>query len=94
MSARTKTASTNPFETLPGEQAQVDWGHFGSIVVEGCHVQALCICVHPQDPLEGFDFSFQTSVSKQNILNLATLDFVRKRENLILLGPPGVGSRT
>lgn len=24
-----------PFETLPGEQAQVDWGHLGTIVVEG-----------------------------------------------------------
>lgn len=24
-----------PFETLPGEQAQVDWGHFGTIIVEG-----------------------------------------------------------
>lgn len=24
-----------PFETLPGEQAQVDWGHFGTISVEG-----------------------------------------------------------
>ena len=24
-----------PFETLPGEQAQVDWGHFGTIAVEG-----------------------------------------------------------
>lgn len=24
-----------PFETLPGEQAQVDWGHFGSIVING-----------------------------------------------------------
>lgn len=23
-----------PFETLPGEQAQVDWGHFGMVVVE------------------------------------------------------------
>ncbi len=23
-----------PFETLPGEQAQADWGHFGTIVVE------------------------------------------------------------
>jgi len=41
--------------------------------------------------LEGFDFCFQTSVSKQNVLDLATLEFVRKRENLILLGPPGVG---
>ena len=24
-----------PYETLPGEQAQVDWGHFGTIMVEG-----------------------------------------------------------
>ena len=24
-----------PFETLPGEQAQVDWGHFGTITIEG-----------------------------------------------------------
>lgn len=24
-----------PFETLPGEQAQVDWGHLGTIVIEG-----------------------------------------------------------
>ena len=23
-----------PFETLPGEQAQVDWGHFGNIAIE------------------------------------------------------------
>ncbi len=24
-----------PFETLPGEQAQADWGHFGNIIIEG-----------------------------------------------------------
>lgn len=24
-----------PFETLPGEQAQVDWGHFGNIIIDG-----------------------------------------------------------
>jgi DNA replication protein DnaC len=41
--------------------------------------------------LDGFDFSFQTSVSQQNVRDLATLSFVKSRENLILLGPPGVG---
>ena len=41
--------------------------------------------------LDGFDYSFQTSVSQQNVRDLATLEFVRNRENLILLGPPGVG---
>ncbi|MDR9755233.1 MAG: DDE-type integrase/transposase/recombinase [Thermoanaerobacterales bacterium] len=24
-----------PFETLPGEQAQADWGHFGTITMDG-----------------------------------------------------------
>lgn len=28
-----------PIETLPGEQAQVDWGHFGTIVVDGARVR-------------------------------------------------------
>ncbi|HIE12770.1 MAG TPA: AAA family ATPase [Desulfotomaculum sp.] len=41
--------------------------------------------------LAEFDFSFQTSVSPQTMRDLATLEFVRNRENLILLGPPGVG---
>jgi DNA replication protein DnaC len=41
--------------------------------------------------LDDFDFSFQTSVSQQTIRDLATLEFVRNRENLVLLGPPGVG---
>jgi len=41
--------------------------------------------------LAGFDFKFQTSVSQKTIWDLATLEFVRRRENLILLGPPGVG---
>lgn len=41
--------------------------------------------------LDGFDFTFQTSVSQQTIRDLATLEFVKAKENLILLGPPGVG---
>ena len=41
--------------------------------------------------LDEFDFSFQVSVSQQTVRDLATLEFVKRRENLILLGPPGVG---
>lgn len=41
--------------------------------------------------IDDFDFTFQNSVSQQNIRDLATLAFVKSRENLILLGPPGVG---
>ena len=41
--------------------------------------------------LDDFDFSFQTSVSQQTVRDLASLEFVKAHENLILLGPPGVG---
>jgi DNA replication protein DnaC len=41
--------------------------------------------------LEQFDFTFQPSVSRQKIADLATLRFVENHENVILLGPPGVG---
>jgi DNA replication protein DnaC len=41
--------------------------------------------------LEQFDFSFQPGLSRQKIADLATLRFVENHENVILLGPPGVG---
>lgn len=41
--------------------------------------------------LDGFDFSFQNSVSQQTIRDLANLEFVQASENLLLLGPPGTG---
>jgi len=41
--------------------------------------------------LEEFDFEFQSSVDKKIIEDLATLRFVHNAENVVLLGPPGVG---
>jgi DNA replication protein DnaC len=41
--------------------------------------------------LEEFDFSFQRSVKKTQVLHLGQLDFLHARENVILLGPPGTG---
>lgn len=41
--------------------------------------------------IEGFDFTFQTSVSRQEVLELARLKFVQARENIVLCGPPGTG---
>jgi len=41
--------------------------------------------------LEAFDFSFQPSLGEKEILKLNSLDFIEKKENLIFLGPPGVG---
>jgi DNA replication protein DnaC len=44
-----------------------------------------------QKSLEAFDFSFQPSIDEKRVKDLATLRFVEHQENLILLGPPGVG---
>lgn len=41
--------------------------------------------------LEAFDFSFQPSLGEKEILKLGSLDFIENKENLIFLGPPGVG---
>jgi DNA replication protein DnaC len=41
--------------------------------------------------LEAFDFSFQPALGEKEILQLGSLEFIEKRENLIFLGPPGVG---
>jgi DNA replication protein DnaC len=41
--------------------------------------------------LEEFDFAFQASVPRNQVLHLGQLDFLHGRENVVLLGPPGTG---
>ena len=41
--------------------------------------------------IEDFDFTFQPSVKKQEILELSTCNFISKRENIIFIGQPGTG---
>jgi len=41
--------------------------------------------------LEEFDFDFQPSLREKEIIALSSLDFIEKKENVIFLGPPGVG---
>jgi DNA replication protein DnaC len=41
--------------------------------------------------LEEYDFNFQPTLNRQELYNLATCEFVRKRENVIFIGPPGTG---
>jgi DNA replication protein DnaC len=41
--------------------------------------------------LESFDFGFQPSIDKKRINELATCRFIANGDNVILLGPPGVG---
>ena len=41
--------------------------------------------------LRDFDFSFQPSVKREQLESLHTLGFVERKENVVFLGPPGVG---
>lgn len=41
--------------------------------------------------LADFDFTFQPSVKRDQIESLHTLGFIERKENVVLLGPPGVG---
>ena len=42
-------------------------------------------------PLEDFDWSFNPSIKRSQIFDLATGQFIRQRRDILLLGPPGVG---
>lgn len=41
--------------------------------------------------LEAFDFTFNPTVNRQRILDLATGDYIRTQRNVLLCGPTGVG---
>jgi DNA replication protein DnaC len=41
--------------------------------------------------LEAFDWSYQPTLDKKQIQSLATCRFIETGDNLVLLGPPGVG---
>ena len=44
-----------------------------------------------QRTLDQFDFAFQPSIDERHIRELANLAFVAEANNILLLGPPGVG---
>jgi DNA replication protein DnaC len=41
--------------------------------------------------LDDFDFSFQPSIKREQIDSLHELGFLERKENVVFLGPPGVG---
>ena len=44
-----------------------------------------------QKELEEFDFTFQTTISKKQIVNLLDFGFIDNRESVVFIGPPGDG---
>lgn len=41
--------------------------------------------------VEGFDFSFNPSVNRQQVFDLATCQFIERHESVLIQGPAGVG---
>lgn len=41
--------------------------------------------------IDEYDFGFHESLDKRTVMSLFDLDFIGKKENVIFLGPPGVG---
>jgi DNA replication protein DnaC len=41
--------------------------------------------------IEDFDFSFNPSINRRQIMELATCRFIREHRDILFLGPPGVG---
>ena len=46
---------------------------------------------HALKPLEDFDWSFNPSIHRKEIYDLATCRFIREAHDVLFLGPPGVG---
>ena len=42
-------------------------------------------------PLETFDFAYQPSIDKRQVMTLASCHYIEHGDNVIVLGPPGVG---
>jgi DNA replication protein DnaC len=47
--------------------------------------------VNTTKTLEGFDFTFNPSIRRQQILQLASGDYLRQKRNVLICGPSGVG---
>jgi DNA replication protein DnaC len=41
--------------------------------------------------LEGFDFNFNPMLNRQQVLELATCNYIRQKRNVLICGPTGVG---
>ena len=42
-------------------------------------------------PMETFDFGYQPSIDKRQVMTLASCHYIEHGDNVIVLGPPGVG---
>lgn len=55
------------------------------------HLRLRRAALNTSKTLEGFDFTFNPQINRQQILNLASCDFIREKRNTLICGPTGVG---
>jgi DNA replication protein DnaC len=48
-------------------------------------------CLPFEKTIDEYDFSFHPDLDKRSVMNLFDLEFIAQKENVIFLGPPGVG---
>jgi len=53
--------------------------------------QKKAACFRDTRTLEDFDFSFNSSIKRKQIYDLAACQFIREHRDVLFLGPPGVG---
>lgn len=41
--------------------------------------------------IQQYDFNFQPNLNRQEICNLGTYEYIRKKEKVVFIGPPGIG---
>lgn len=54
-------------------------------------IQVLVSAFPYRKEIDDFDFDYQPSINKQEIMELNTLGFLERHENILFLGPSGVG---
>lgn len=80
-----------------GEKSVVDALYeLSSIEIRAKEHKAILGCVRVANfpfikGIEDFDFSFQPSINKQQIMDLMSLRFLEENENILFVGTPGVG---
>jgi DNA replication protein DnaC len=76
------------YKTFLARALETEWRGRYQRGVEGRLKQARFPAVKT---LEQFDFEFQPSIDRKQVRELAGLSFIERTQNVVLLGPPGVG---
>ena len=74
-----------------GDRAAARRRRFSCATTAACRPRCAPAACPPSSSSHDFDFTFQPSLRREQIESLHELGFVERRENVIFLGPPGVG---